>query len=196
MRGLGLVRRSYGDLVPQDEEFDVLLGRSSASVVVGCGVAARQAGGAGRESLFGPVTTGTQHHPASAWPSRPSDWSAPTPSVDHAGTWSVPNGQVNGCVQRFWHPQSRRSRSCLLRWGRENPSLRGAGDRVPFDAILTEDARFEERRDQASTRLSPMRVRTRLMRPAREISSNEAPPYYPCRGLAVVGEDHEAAASV
>jgi hypothetical protein len=51
------MRRSYGDLVPPDEEFDVLLGRSGASVVVGCGVAARQAGGAGRESLFGPVTT-------------------------------------------------------------------------------------------------------------------------------------------
>ena len=39
--------------------------------------------------------------------------------------------------------------------GREDASLRGAGDRVPLDAILTEDARFEERRDQGQYALVP-----------------------------------------
>ena len=48
----------------------------------------------------------------------------------------------------------------------------------------------------ARTRLSPIRRRTRSIRAAWSISSNEAPPYYPCRGLAVVGDDYSVTAPV
>jgi site-specific DNA recombinase len=45
--------------------------------------------------------------------------------------------------------------SYLLRWGRGNPTLRGAGDRVPHGAILAEDARLQERLHQRQNPLVP-----------------------------------------
>src|SRR5215208_3899354 len=49
---------------------------------------------------------------------------------------------------------------------------------------------------KARTRLSPTRRRTRSIRAEWEISSNEAPSYYPCRGLAVSGDDYSVAPPV
>jgi hypothetical protein len=47
----------------------------------------------------------------------------------------------------------------------------------------------------ARTRLSFSRSRTRSMRAVWSIRSNEAPSYYPYRGLSFNREDHAAAAS-
>ena len=98
------MRRSYGDLVPRT--------RSSTSYSVGparpwsWGAALQHGKLVAQDENLSSAQSQRHAAPPSSWPSRPSDRSAPTPSVDHAGTCPVPDGQVNGCVQRFWHPQA------------------------------------------------------------------------------------------
>jgi hypothetical protein len=63
---------------------------------------------------------------------------------------------------------------------------------VAYTGIVTRSERLDQRQD---TCLSPIRRRTRSIRAVWSISSNEAPSYYPCRGLSFNREDHAAAAS-
>src|SRR5690348_14046388 len=84
--------------------------------------------------------------------------------------------------------------------------LASSGDRIPPCGVPVSEfsgtpvsvmtPAFRNALTRASTRLSVTRSRTRSIRAACEIESNEAPSYYPHRGLAVGGDDYSVTAPV
>jgi hypothetical protein len=107
--------------------------------------------------------------------------------TDHLDTDQDLHHRHQPNLQRCNHSQRATSR--------RTAALRRAGQGVLLITKFGEDSSLQER-TSATTRLSLTRARTRSIRAAWEMESNEAAPHYPSRGVAGLGAGDPALPSV